>query len=128
MSYAKHDLAERRRQLSVEISRQRTELTVAYRGLAKPIEYTQTGIKGFKFLKENAWAIALAPSLVSMAFSFFGLKKQQQNRGGWLKFGRGEEEQEARREVAKAKKPLMRLLGHGWNLFKFYRRVRRYFP
>jgi hypothetical protein len=128
MSYSKHDLVQRRRQLSIEISRQRTELTVAYRGLTKPIEYTQTGIKGFKFLKENAWAIALAPSLISIGLSFFGLKKQKESRGGWLKFGRGEEEREAQREAAKAKKPLMRLLGHGWNLFKFYRRVRRYFP
>jgi hypothetical protein len=128
MSYSKHDLVQRRRQLSVEISRQRTELTVAYRGLTKPIEYTQTGIKGFKFLKENAWAIALAPSLISIGLSFFGLKKQKPSRGGWLKFGHGEEEREVRREAAKAKKPLMRLLGHGWNLFKFYRRVRRYFP
>lgn len=130
MNLAKESLALKRQHLSHQIALQRTELAHAYRGLAKPLEYTQKVIVGAQALKQNAWLVALLPSVVSLGFSFFGWKKK--GRAGLLGLlGLSQEEEKLKLEreaAAKAKRPIMKLLGHGWSLFKIYRRVRRYMP
>jgi hypothetical protein len=124
MSMSRESLAEKRERLSQEIARQRTELLVAYRGLAKPLRYTQTGIKGLQALKQNAWLIALSPSVVSLAFSFLGWRKK----GKPDLFG-ASSKRESEREAEKIERSfLQKWAGRGWTLFKLYRRFRPFFP
>jgi hypothetical protein len=124
-----------KQQLIEDIESQRLELVHAYRGLGKPLAYTQTAIRGAQALKQNAWLIALLPTAISLAFSFFGWKKKgKTGLLGLLGLSPAEEEkaamkQEMRQSASRLKRPLLRkMLGHGWSLFKIYRRVRPYFP
>jgi hypothetical protein len=129
MKLSPQSLAQRREQISRQIALQRTELVHAYRDLAKPLAYTQTAIKGAQALKQNAWLVMLAPSLVSLGFSFFGWRKKG-NSGlmGLLGLSRDEEKRETERAAIAAKKPLLKWAGYGWTLFKLYRRVRPLLP
>jgi hypothetical protein len=130
MSLPKESLSERRKNLSHQIARQRTELAVAYRGLIKPFQYTETGIAALKTLRKNGWLIALAPSVVSLVYSFFGWKKAEKpglfgrlRRKGKLKNAEADEE-----VAAKMKKPMSRWAGRAWSAFQVYRRVRPFLP
>jgi hypothetical protein len=119
---SKESLAERRQALSLEIARHRTELAQAYRDLAKPLEYTQKGIKGLQVVKQNAWAIALLPMAVRLGFSFFGWTKKDEAK---KVAARVREEEVA---AARKKPPLGKWLGRGVALFQLYRRVRPFLP
>jgi hypothetical protein len=125
-------VSEHRQELSDQIARQRTELTLAYRDLTKPFQYTETGIAGLKALRKNGWLLALAPSAVSLIFTFFGWEKKGKGRPGLLgRFGRkarGEAAGIERDEVAQIKKPLSRWGKRAWSLFQVYRKVRPFFP
>jgi len=132
MKHSQESLALRRQHLSQQIAMQRADLAQAYRGLAKPLAYTQKVIVGAQALKQNAWAIALLPSVISLGFSFFGWKKKgKAGLLGLLGLAQDEEKEKRaleREAVARARKPIMKWVGHGWKLFKLYRRVRRYMP
>jgi hypothetical protein len=129
MTHTKESLAEHRRHLSEEIFRQRAELAQAFRGIAKPLQYTQTAIVGLQALRKNAWLIALGPTAVSLAFSFFGWKKAERpSLLGRLARRRPRQSQEQTELDEKAKKPLARWIARGWALFKIYRRLRPFFP
>jgi hypothetical protein len=129
MSRPKESLSERRKNLSLQITRQRTELAVAYRGLIKPFQYTETGLAGLKVLRKNGWLIALAPSVVSLVYSFFGWKKEE--KPGLLgRLRRKAKPVEAEEEdiASKAKKPMARWAKRAWSAFQVYRRVRPFLP
>ncbi len=130
--------ADRRRRITEQIHRQRMELGHAFTDLARPLQYTQTAIVGLQALKQNAWLIALVPTVAKLGFTFFGWKKDERAKGiqgilglfrkGDVKEARREAARTAEREAARAKKPLARVLKHGWSLFKLYRKVRPFFP
>ena len=130
MRLPKESLSERRKNLSHQIARQRTELAVAYRGLLKPFQYTETGISAVKALRKNGWLIALAPSVVSLIYSFFGWKKAEKP-GLFQRLRRKGKPQEVEAEeevAAKVKKPMSRWAGRAWSAFQVYRRVRPFLP
>ena len=126
-------LSDRQKELSERIARQRIELAVAYRGLIKPFQYADTGVAALKVIRKNGWLLAMAPSAVSLVFSFFGWEKK--GKPSLLarirkKTGRRDA---AEAEVAEGaptffKKPLSRLAGHAWSAFQVYRKVRPFFP
>ena len=132
MKHSPVSLSDRRKQLSEEIARQRTELSVAYRGLIKPFQYVDTGVAGLKVLRKNGWMIAMAPSVVSLIFTFFGWKKAEKpglfarlRRKGKIK---DEDEDLEEKIAAKARKPMSRWAGRAWSAFQVYRRVRPFLP
>jgi hypothetical protein len=130
MKHSQESLSEHRKQLSEQISRQRTELAVAYRGLIKPFQYTETGITAVKALRKNGWMIALAPSVVSLVFTFFGWKKAEKP-GLFSRLrrkGKFKDEDVEEKVAAKVKKPVSRWAGHAWSAFQVYRRVRPFLP
>jgi hypothetical protein len=116
------DWAERRRHLIAQIARQRGELADAYRNLEKPIHYAEYGLRGFGFIRKNPWVFAAAPAVFSIASTLFGLKKQKPSKP----------EPSPRKSIENKPKGLtghlVKLGGHGWRLYKLYRRVRTYLP
>lgn len=123
-------LSERKKHLSEQIGRERTDLAVAYRGLIKPFQYTETGIAGLKVLRKNGWMIALAPAVVRLGFSFFGWeKKGKPTLLGRLRRQAARPPEDLEEEaVARVKKPLARWGKRAWSLFQVYRKVRPFFP
>jgi hypothetical protein len=116
------DLAERRRHLAAQIARQRGELAEAYRNLEKPIHYAEYGLRGFGFLRKNPWVFAAVPAVFSIASTFLGLKNKKS----------AQPAPSLRQRVGNPPKGLtghlVKLGGHGWRLYKLYRRVRTYLP
>jgi hypothetical protein len=136
MTLSKAGLATRREHLAKLMARQRADLAEAYRDLGRPLKYTQVGIKGLQAVKENAWIIGVAPTVVGLLFTLFGLKKADKTRSKWFPFSFGkkkraavEEAGEAEGEVSRRARPLLtRLLRHGISAFKVYRKVRPFIP
>jgi len=122
MSLRHENFAERRGLLAAEIARQRGELAVAYRNLEKPIHYAEYGLRGFGFLRKNPWVVAAVPAIVSIASTLLGLKKKMSSKP--LPRQRPSVEARPKGIVGHA----VKWGGHGWRLFKLYRRVRTYFP
>jgi hypothetical protein len=116
------DFEDRRRHLIAEIARQRGELAEAYRNLEKPIHYAEYGLRGFGFLRKNPWVFAAAPAVVSVTSTLFGLRKK--------KFSKPAPRQ--RQSIEARPKSFMghaaKWGGHGWRLYKLYRRLRHYLP
>jgi hypothetical protein len=113
---------ERRTNLALQIARQRGELAEAYRAIAKPIHYAEYGMRGFGFLRKNSWVIPAVPAVLSIASTLWGLKKKISAKPSPRQ--RQSIESRPKGIVGHAAK----WGGHGWRLFKLYRRVRRYFP
>jgi len=124
MKIAREGTEKRRLELMEQIARQRTELAHAYRGLAKPLDYTQKGIKGMKALRQNAWLIGLVPSIIAIVFSLFGWKKKEKA----SLLSRRSKEEKLREAEAVARKPLAKWAARGWAAFQLYRRVRPFLP
>ena len=128
------DYTERRVQLARQISGQRRELAEAYRDLGKPLFYAQTGIKGVQMLRQNAWLIALAPSVIGIVSGLLGLRKKDAPKRGLFDFWKkksapADEAEEAEATISHRARPLLRrLIGHAVTAFKIYRRVRPYIP
>jgi hypothetical protein len=134
MSENGETLAEKQRRLAADIARQRGQLAAAYRDLAKPILYTEYGLRGFGFLRQNPWILTIVPAAFSTTTSVLALvrtltAKPAPKKLKW--FGR-EAARETEREARRVKKTLtdhaMTWGGRGWKLFKLYKRVRKYFP
>ncbi len=124
MNFSGESMDQRRAQLAATIARQRSELAEAYHNLYKPIQYTETGLRGFNFLRQNSWLFIAVPStlkIVSLLFSLRGGKTPKPAR--------------ARHQAQRMdERPPKGFLGHaakwgrhGWRAFQFYRRMRRYF-
>lgn len=130
MSSATESLAEKQRRLAADIARQRTALAGAYRDIAKPILYTEYGLRGFGFLRQNPWLLTIIPATFSTTTSVITLVRTLTAKPAPRKpklFGR-KAEREARRAKATITDHAMKWGGRGWRLFKIYRRVRKYFP
>ena len=109
---------ERRAQLAIAIARQRGELVVAYRNIEKPIRYAETGMRGISFLRQNQWIFVAAPTVVSLVFSFFGLRKGQAPRTA----------RETLHRAEGSRGILRSLPSRAYQLYQLYRRVRPFFP
>jgi hypothetical protein len=127
------DFAARRAELARQIAGQRQELSEAYRDLGKPLQYAQTGFKGYQALRQNAWLIALAPSAIGIVTGLLGLKKDK-SAAKWPFFRKrkskpeGEAEELESSAAHRAKPLLKKLIGHGVTAFKLYRQIRPYIP
>jgi hypothetical protein len=122
MSLDHENFAERRGLLAAQIARQRGELAEAYRNLEKPILYTEYGLRGFGFLRQNPWLFVAAPAVIKLASTLIGLKTKKSSTPSTSQ--RQGIENRPKGIVGHA----VKLGGHGWRLFKLYRRVRAYFP
>ena len=114
----------RRSRLAGQIARQRGELAQAYLQLEKPIRYTEYGMRGFGFIRQNPWVVAAVPLIFNFAGSLFGSKKGKSspsshsassasNTGG---------------KLGKAKQVVSTGVRYGWQLYQLYRRVRTLIP
>lgn len=112
------NLEDRRRHLIAEIARQRTEFADAYRNLHKPIEIGESGLRAFGFIRQNAWIFVAVPAALKVVTFFLGL------RGVPVAPKRASKERERPKGFAGY---AVKWGGHGWKLFKIYRRVRHYF-
>jgi hypothetical protein len=120
---------EKRRHLIAEITRQRGELSQAYNNLAKPIHYAEYGLRGFGFLRKNPWVLSVIPAIFSITSTAVGLMRNKPTREI---LSRARHRHDLEREAEKKSKGIVghavRLGGHGWKLFKLYRRVRKFLP
>ncbi len=121
MSVPGENFAERRGLLAAQIARQRGELAEAYRNLEKPIHYAEYGLRGFGFLRKNPWVLVAVPAVFSMASTFFGLRKKKSSKPEPV------EPQSAGNRPRGWKKHVVTWGGHGWRLYKLYRRLRPHF-
>ena len=121
MSLPRENFAERRGLLVAQIARQRGELAEAYRNLEKPIHYAEYGMRGFGFLRKNPWVIVTVPAVFSIASTLLGLRKKKSSAPPPV------QRQSIENEPKGFKKHLVTWGGHGWRLYKFYRRIRPYF-
>jgi len=116
------DFVARREQLAAQIARQRTQLASAYQDLEKPIRYTEYGMKGFGFLRQNPWVVAAVPAIFSIVTSAFGWKKQKVARSS-----------EKTAPTAKGTFGRMKQIAstgvlYSWQLYQLYRRLKTYIP
>jgi hypothetical protein len=121
MSLHHENFAERRGLLAAQIARQRGELAEAYRNLEKPIHYAEYGMRGFGFLRKNPWVVVAVPAVFSAAATLLGLRKKKSSRPPPV------QRQNIENEPKGWKKHVVTWGGHGWRLYKLYRRLRPYF-
>jgi len=112
------DFLTRRARLATQIARQRQDLVDAYGQLEKPIRYTEYGMRGFGFIRQNPWIMAAVPLVFNMISTAFGWKKEKSS-PSLVKSG---SKLYLARQVAAAG------VRHGWNLYQLYRRVRSIIP
>ena len=121
---------QRRAEIAARIARQRDELTAAYRNLATPITYVQSGMKGFSFLRRNPWVLSVVPAVFTVTSAVVGIvrnkpavKDKRPRRSKW---------EDAEKRAAKESKSigghLAKWGGRGWKLFQLYRRIRKFVP
>jgi YqjK-like protein len=130
MSFRDDNLNRRRHELAATIARQRGELANAYRELAKPIQYAETGLRGFNFLRQNPWVVSVVPAAFTITSSLVGILRGKPapklSRASRL----AADEEEAARLTRKAPKSLAGHVatwgGRGWKLFRLYRKVRKF--
>jgi len=111
-----------RSHLIAQIARQRGELADAYRNLAKPIQYTEYGLRGFGFLRANPWILTLVPALVTTTTTIVGAVRNKSPKTPPRR--REKAEKEAKGFVGH----VARWSGRGLKLFKLYRTVRKFLP
>jgi hypothetical protein len=120
----------RRTRLAAEIARQRIDLVVAYRNLGKPLSYTENAMRGFGFLRDNSWIFSAVPATLSIGSALFSLIGWGTRKPSALT--RSERQRLAELERERLPKgfagKLMKWGGHGFKIFKLYRRVRRLLP
>jgi len=121
MSLSRESLDERRDLLTAQIARQRGELAQAYLNLEKPIHYAEYGLRGVGFLRSNPWIFLAVPALVSTASTLLGLQKKKPATPAPV-------ERPAENRPKGWTHHVKTWGGHGWRLYKLYRRIRPYFP
>ncbi len=134
MSAENESPSQKRARLTAEIARQRTQLAAAYRDIAKPVLYTEYGLRGMGFLRQNPWILTIIPAGLSSTtsalaiFRYFLPGKTEPKKAKW--FGRAERETE--REAKRGKKSFtdhaVKWGRHGWKAFRLYRRFRKFLP
>ena len=138
MSADNETLAEKQRRLAGDIARQRTQLAGAYRDIAKPILYTEYGLRGMGFLRSNPWILTIIPASLSTTTSVlaiiraFTTGKALPKKAKWFGGAGRDAEREVERDVKRGKKTIAENLikwgRHGVKAFSIYRRVRKFFP
>jgi hypothetical protein len=123
MNLPRENFAERRGLLAAQIARQRGELVEAYHNLEKPIHYAEYGMRGFGFLRKNPWVIAAVPAVLSIASTLLGLRKKKSSTPSPEK-----QQYSGESEPKGLHKHVLIWGGHGWRLYKLYRRIRTYLP
>jgi hypothetical protein len=134
---ANETLAERQRRLAADIARQRTQLAGAYRDIAKPVLYTEYGLRGFGFLRQNPWVLTVVPASLSVTTSLIALArnlfsgKSAPKKSKWFRRAGREAEREVEGGEKRVKKTLadhvMTWGGRGWKAYKLYQRARKLF-
>ena len=119
MSLPRENFAERRGLLAAQIARQRMELAEAYLNIEKPIHYVEYGMNGLGFLRKNPWIFLALPAVLSTASTLLGLRKK--------KSSKPVERHCAKNQPKGWTKHVATWGGHGWRLYKIYRRIRPYF-
>jgi hypothetical protein len=142
MSADHETLAEKRRRLAADIARQRTQLAGAYRDIAKPILYTEYGLRGMGFLRSNPWILTIVPASLSTTTSVLAIVraltsgKPLPKKAKWFGSAKRDAERDAERaaerDVKRVKKSVLdhalKWSGHGWKAYRIYRRIRKYLP
>ena len=142
MSAGNETLAEKQRRLAADIARQRSQLAGAYRDIAKPILYTEYGLRGMGFLRSNPWILTIIPASLSTTTSLLAIvktlmggksaPKKSKGFGSTARTAEREVESDAARDIRRGKKTLGQHLlhwgGHGWKAYRIYRRVRKFLP
>jgi len=134
MSAENESLGEKQRRLAGDIARQRTQLAVAYRDIAKPVLYTEYGLRGMGFLRQNPWILTIVPASLSTTTSVIALLrnftsgKAAPKKSGWFVRAKREVEREEKRGKKRLTDHLLKWGGHGWKAFRFYRRLRKFLP
>ena len=125
MNPPEKDFAERRSRLAAQIARQRSEFSAAYAKLAEPIRYTEYGLRGFGFLRSNPWIFAAVPAAVSIIKTLWGSRPGRKKNSIESS---SRQTQGGSRQSTGFRKTVGTVVGHGWNLFQLYRRIRSYLP
>ena len=130
MSFRSDELAQKRHELAAKIARQRDEFTVAYRNIAKPIEYGEHALKGFGFLRANPWVFSVVPAVFTITSAVVGIVR---NKPAVAKsrsfFSKAKEEEKIARKAPKSLMGhAMKWSGHGWKAYKLYRKFKRFIP
>ena len=115
-----------RAHLIAQIARQRGELVDAYRNLAKPLEYTESGMRGFAFLRSNPWVLTIVPAAFTITSSIISVVRNKPPKVSPRP--RKELERDVERERKGFAHHAAKWGGRGWRLFKLYRRVRKFLP
>jgi hypothetical protein len=121
---------QRRARLAADIARQRGEFGAAFRNLERPIHYTENAMRGFGFLRENAWifsAVSTSLTVTSTVMGLFGLGKGKPSALTTAQRKRLSELERERLPKGFAGK-VMKWGGHGFRAFKIYRRIKRFIP
>jgi hypothetical protein len=130
MSAPHENLVDRRRHLIAEIARQRGEFAEAYRNLHKPIHYAENAMRGFGFLRENAWIFSAVSTTVTVGSTLLGLlglgkaKPSEMTKAERKRLAELERERLPKGFAGK----LIKWGGHGFRAFKVYRRIKRFIP
>jgi len=130
------DFIMRRNKLAGEIARQRGELADAYRQLEKPIRYTEYGMKGFGFIRQNQWILTVAPAMLGSLPSIFNLVSSAV---GWKKKKKvapvqpeiravEKESTGTLKKMSRVSQAVMTGMEHGVRAYNLYRRVRSLIP
>jgi len=130
------DFITRRNSLAREISRQRGELAQAYRQLEKPIRYTEYGMKGFAFIRQNQWVLTAAPalmgslpSIINLVSSAFGWRKKKKVPAQHLAPAPSQATTPTTaKKLSRVSQALMSGAEQGVRAYNLYRRIRSLIP
>ena len=122
------DFQTRRKALAAEISRLRGELAQAYLQLEKPIRYTEQGMKGFGFVRQNPWVITAVPATISLVSALWAWKKKKSGPAQTQSAPRVGVPPTAGNKMSRASQALMAGVEHGLRAYNLYRRVRSILP
>ncbi len=134
MSADYETLAEKQRRLAADIARQRTQLAGAYRDIAKPILYTEYGLRGMGFLRSNPWILTIVPAGLSTTTSLIAIirnfipAKYAPKKAKWFNQATREAKRDVKREGKSVTDHLLHWGGHGWKAYKIYRHFRKFLP
>jgi hypothetical protein len=121
-------LHEKRHELTAKIARQRGELATAYHNLAKPIHYAEQGLKGFGFLRANPWIFSVVPAVFTITSAVVGIVRNKPAVAAKSARLVREEEKLAKKAPKSFAGHAIKWGGHGWKLFKLYRKFKRFIP
>ena len=121
------DYLARRQRLSIDIARQRGELGAAYRNLEKPIRYTEYGMRGFGFLRQNPWVIAAVPAVINLVSIGLGWRKKKKSAPVQAQ-PHAAAAPTAAGKLSRLGQVALSGVQQGLRVYQLYRRIRSYLP